>query len=185
MQRKHIYIFLPVLIFAGIGYMLPREVKVEKTVRINAPIESVYRQVSDLKSWNQWSGLVPTDSAMNLKFLNDAGVDTGYCWVTREITPQKRRLLITATSWCDSLSTCMSFDKNDIANSCFHFSEQDGTTVVRWEFRKKLDNNLIGAWTGPFIHNIIAPDLASGLNRLKSVSEENERDRRISELQTK
>jgi len=185
MKRKYIYILLPVLIFAGIGYLLPSEVKVERFVRINAPIESVYQQVADLKSWDEWSGLVPTDSAMNLKFLHENEVDTGYCWVTKEITPRKRRLLITGTSWCDSLSTRMSFDKDDIASSCFHFSEQDGTTVVRWEFRKKLDNNLIGVWAGPFIHNIIAPDLAVGLNRLKSVSEENERDRQISELQTR
>ncbi|RKD91804.1 SRPBCC family protein [Mangrovibacterium diazotrophicum] len=185
MQRKYIYLLLPVFTFAGIGLLLPREVKVERSVRINAPIESVFQQVSDLRSWDEWSGLMPTDSAMNLEFLHDAKADTGYCWLTKEIVPQKRRLLVTGTAWCDSLSAKMSFDKDDIASSCFHFSEQDGTTVVRWEFRKKLDNNLIGAWAGPFIHNIVAPDLAVGLNRLKSVSEEKEHDRQISELQTR
>jgi len=99
------------------------------------------------------------------------------------MNPQKRRLLVTGTSWCDSISTRMSFDKNDIANNCFHFSEKDGTAIVRWNFRKELSPELLDRWSGPFIYSIIAPDLTLGLNRLKSFTEKETEDQ-IGELKS-
>ena len=186
MKKISLYLLLVLLLLAGIGYFLPNEVHVERQVQIKAPIATVYQQVRDLKSWDRWSGLVPLDTALNLQYLpNNNQVDTGFCWKTTGLNTQKRRLLITASSWCDSLSTCMSFDKEDMARSCFHFNEQDGTTVVRWEFRTKLGNDLLSRWRGPFIHKLIAPDLKLGLTKLKAISEEISSDNspKMSELQ--
>jgi len=176
MRKISLNLLLLVALFTGIGYLLPNEVKVEKIIRIQAPITEVYRQVNNLKNWDKWSGMVPLDSAMNLEFIATKQGDTGFCWKTTGMNPQKRRLLVTGTSWCDSLSAKMSFNKDDIASSCFHFSENDGTTVVSWVFRTKLNNDLISRWSGPFIHNLIAPDLNHGLTKLKTISEEQNND---------
>lgn len=173
-MRKLTYISaVVILLFIAVGYLLPRQVVVKKEITIDAPIETVYKQVSDLHNWDEWSGLVPDEPDKNMQYLtNTCEADTGFSWTTNGFDPQKRRLLITGSSWCDSLTTNMSFADDNIASANFYFCEKDGTTVVRWEFTTELESNIVGRWRGPFIHNIVAPDIKNGLRQLKLVSED-------------
>ena len=44
-----------VVVFVLVGLWLPKEFKIERTVRVQAPVELVFDQVNDLKNWEQWS----------------------------------------------------------------------------------------------------------------------------------
>ena len=39
----------------GIAYLLPAQVRVERSIEISAPAEQVFANVNDLKKWETWS----------------------------------------------------------------------------------------------------------------------------------
>lgn len=174
MRKILLVSFTLILLFIGIGYLLPQRVHVKRNIKIAAPTEEVYKHVADLRRWNSWSDLLPEEHSMSLKFIQDKSHnDIGYSWHTGGFTPQKRRLLITGDAWCDSISANMSFAKDNIASSCFRFTQDAGATEVEWNFNVDLGSSLLARWRGLFIHNLVSPDLTLGLNKLKAITEEN------------
>ncbi len=166
-------LFLIMSMLTTVSLIFPDEVSVKRQVTINAPIEQVYAQVRDLKSWNQWSGLVPMNNEFQLHYLNNEDNDlNGYSWQLPNDQQHKRSLQLTGTSWCDSISSTVSFSKDDLARICFHFHEKDGTTVVRWDFTTPLTGPIAERLKGHLIPQLIGPDLKIGLNKLKAISEE-------------
>jgi len=67
----------------------------------------------------------------------------------------------------------MSFAKDNIDSSCFHFNKETSAIEVEWDFKVDLGSGLINRWRGPFIQNLVSPDLMFGLNKLKAITEEN------------
>jgi len=174
MRKIILVIFSLAIIFVGVGFLLPNTVHVKRSIKIKAPAEEIYKHVADLRRWNSWSDLIPEEHSMSLEYIQDkAKNDIGYSWSTGGFLPQKRRLLITYSAWCDSISAKMSFAKDNIASSCFRLNKEEGATKVEWDFKVDLGSGLIARWRGPFIHNLVSPDIMFGLNKLKAISEEN------------
>lgn len=175
MRKLIFYVLAFAALFVAIGYCLPTEVRIKREVTIQATSAAVYWKVSDLTQWTEWSGLVPGEAENELTYIKgEFETDSGFCWQTGGFDSQKRRLLITGTAFCDSLSTAMSFDSDNIARSCFRFQTEDGATRVSWEFSTNPGTSLLSRWKGLFIYPIVWPDMDKGLARLKKLSEPNE-----------
>lgn len=169
---KKLFAALVVSGVAGLGFLLPDQVSVVRTIRIEAPVAAVYWQVSELRNWEKWSGLVPTDSARNLQYeTGELDRDSAFCWQTSGPDFVKRRLLLTGVSFCDSVETCMSFDRASVARNRFRFNEDGRATVVEWTLQTSLGEGLFARWGALFVSSVVGPDLSGALRNLRSVVE--------------
>lgn len=176
MKQVGLCILIFLALFVTVGYLLPSEVHIKRRVKITAPIAAVYWNVSELKKWEQWSGLVPTEPICQLEYIKgEYETDSGFCWQTKGFESRKRRLLVTGTSFCDSLSSSMSFDQDKIASNCFRFSKANDETIVSWDFSTNQGNNIFAKWKGLLLYPILAPDIQKGLDKLKKLTEAEQR----------
>ena len=54
-KKIMIVLVIFVALFVGVGFFLPGEWMVERTVTINAPAESIYLYVGNLSKWSEWT----------------------------------------------------------------------------------------------------------------------------------
>ena len=167
-MKTRITIAILFLFISG-TFLLPRMASFERKIVIQAPQEVVFKQVSDLCSWEKWSGLTPNCPTEEVNYLNaGSGCLAGYSW---ETSAQTRKVVVTAVAPCDSVFVEMDFMRNGKASNCFRLSEDNGATMVSWQLETDLGNNPLSRLSGLFFNHLLGPDLESGLEKLKKLTE--------------
>lgn len=167
-MKTRITIVMMFLFISG-SFLLPRMASFERKIVIAAPQEIAFKQVSDLSSWGEWSGLTPNCPADEVNYLNAGpGCLAGYCW---ETSAQTRKVVVTAAAPCDSVLVVMDFMNRGQATTCFRFTEENGATTVSWKLETDLGNNPLSRLSGLFFNHLLGPDLERGLKKLKILTE--------------
>ena len=79
--RKSLFLtaILLVLIF-GVGFMLPGDFKVERSIVIDAPPSEVYPWVGELRRWNQWDPWRHVDKELERSYKGNSAVGDHLEW---------------------------------------------------------------------------------------------------------
>lgn len=160
-------ILLPLLI----ALFMPSGYKVEKSILINAPIESVYKKIADLnyyREWNPWQKSEP-DSTSSISGEPDT---TGhrYSWEGKKIGIGS--LTLVNRSPYDSVHFDLQFIKpfKSQADDSWNFREEAGGTRVVWRNQGQLPYP-VGRLISPSLTKTLNRQFEEGLNNLKSLSE--------------
>ena len=57
-----------IVLFIGIGFLLPSEFRVERSVTIDAPAEQVFEHLVDFKAWKNWGVWFKRDPQMTITY---------------------------------------------------------------------------------------------------------------------
>jgi Polyketide cyclase / dehydrase and lipid transport len=176
------------VLLLGIGGLLafaatrPDTYRVERSRRIEAPIDVVYRQVDNFKSWGAWSPWDKRDPAMTKTFSGpDNGVGAVYAWVGNDKVGQGKMTIIDAKPPRDAaigdlavVSCRLEFIKPfaSVATASFVIGrESDSATAVSWSMEGR--SNFMAKVFGVFMNmdKMIGGDFEAGLANLKAVAE--------------
>lgn len=171
---RNILITLGVLIavFVGGAYVLPDEVTVSRSKRINAPATTVFALVNDLKEhrqWSPWSKLDPdmkqiysgpvSGKGQKVSWKSDnPKVGTGSQEIIRSIAPR-------------AVETRLDFGEMGTATAVINIVEKNGKSLVTWSFHTKLSSNPTERWMGLFFDSYIGGQYEKGLGNLKALAE--------------
>jgi len=158
-----------VVVFVLVGLWLPKEFTIERSVRVQAPVELVFDQVNDLKNWQKWSPWFSVDPTMEVTYSDRAaGAGSSYSWAGE--SAGEGTLQITKSIVAQRIETQMDFGEMGSAQGFWDFSLQDRVTSVTWGFEGK-NSGVFGGWFTVMMDGMVGPQFEAGLQALKTVAE--------------
>jgi uncharacterized protein YndB with AHSA1/START domain len=159
-----------VILFLGIGFVLPADYHVERAVIIEAPTARVHALVGDLAQWDRWAPWKEADPTMVVT-LGDvtAGVGAHQSWSgdsgSGELTVRS-----SDPEW--GIEYDLDFDRGRyISVGALHYETVEGGTRVTWTMGGRMGANPVERWFGLLMDWLAGRDFRKGLDRLKAVAE--------------
>lgn len=164
---KYILITLAIiiLILVAYGYMQDRNVTVERSEVIKAPISLVFNQVNDLENRVQWSPW-EKDTTMNTT-LGDItkGLGANYSWSSEN--SGSGRLEYVEVEKNQKIVSAIDFQEQGKAEGIFTFDEVEDGVKVTWTMNSDMGNNPLSRIFGRFMDAMVGPQFEKGLADLK------------------
>lgn len=158
-----------VVVFMGVGYILPSSSKVERSIAIEAQPETIFPYVNSLKKFHQWSSLNPD---MAVTYLGpDSGEGASMHWTSEDPNLGHGEQTIVRSIANQRVDTVLTFGDEGRANSYFELQPENDHTVVTWGFSTDYGENIISRYMGLMVDNSIAAEYQQGLSALKEIVE--------------
>jgi hypothetical protein len=171
-KKAFIALTIIVIAFIGIGFMLPSEWRMERSIVINATPDRIYPYVANFQTgWPQWSAwdIEYSDSVYTSSGAQE-GVGAIRSWTSakmgngfQEIVKANPQEGITFELTMTSYGTKML--------GTITFTPVEGGTLVHWSDVGQMGNNPVMRWMGLFMDRMMGKMLEDSLANLKQVAE--------------
>jgi uncharacterized protein YndB with AHSA1/START domain len=170
-----LFTILALIMVAVLAYAAtrPDRFRIERSVRIQAPIQKVFTQVNDFRLWQAWSPWEKKDPGMQRTHSGaPSGVSAKYAWDgNKEVGNGQMEIIESAAHSLIriKLDFYKPFEAHNTAD--FSFSEEGGGTVITWAmygpqpFFAKLMSLVFN------MDKVVGADFEQGLNALKQIAE--------------
>lgn len=161
-----------VAIVTIIGLMLPREVRVERSIVIEAPQATIFAIVNSFKLFNQWSPWHGRDPETRYVYAGpDAGVGAKLSWTSDQPDVGSGSQEIIESHRPAQVVTALDFGAQGQATARFDLSPTETGTRVTWGFQTDLGANPFTRYIGLIFERMLGPDYEQGLAGLKALAE--------------
>jgi len=159
---------IAVLAFVAVGFALPGEYRVARSVVVEAPPEAVFPLVNDLNQWSSWTIWSARDPAMKIDIAGGGeGEGASQSWHSE--SQGSGELTITRSVVNESITYSLHFPEFDSRSTGRIVLEPvTGGTRVTWSDEGDLGSNPMMRWFGLFMDSMIGGDFEAGLARLKA-----------------
>ena len=154
-----------------VGFLLPSEFKVQRSIIINAPASEVYKHVVNLRNWKTWGVWFKRDPSMLITYSGAEG-DIGMTSKWESEQEGNGEMVIIAIELNQRFIYSLYFPEMGMGSTGeFIFKEENGQTEVIWLDYGDLGSNPINHYFSLFIDQMIGPDFEVGLENLKKLAE--------------
>jgi effector-binding domain-containing protein len=172
MLKRIIVIVVAVLIvLALVGLLLPRNVRVERSVTIDRPASLIFAAVNSFQlfsKWSPWQNLDP-----NMRQTTEGardGVGARLVWSGNDKVGSGTQV-ITASIPDQSVASAIDFGKMGTAQSVILLVPQGASTRVTWRLDIDMGPSPVAHYFGLTMDRMIGKDYAKGLDKLKALME--------------
>lgn len=161
-----------VILILGIGFLLPRQVHVERSITIDAPRATVFALVDGFRTFNKWSPWFDADPEATYTYDGpDFGVGAKMSWQGDPKKVGAGSQEIVETRAPELVKARLDFGEQGAATATYVLSREGPGTKVTWGFDTDLGGNPLARYTGLFFDRMIGADYEKGLGALKSLAE--------------
>lgn len=161
-----------VILAAAGAYLLPREVSVERTVRIDAPPEAIFPHVNSMQKTEAWSPWLERDPNVELAYEGpEEGVGNKMSWRSDAPDVGVGTQVVTVSVPNERVETDLDFGAMGTATARFVLAPADEGTEVTWGFTTDLGMNPMARWMGLMMDRWVGADYETGLGNLKALVE--------------
>jgi len=155
-----------------VGFALPGQVHVERSIVIKAPQAQLFDALNGFKRFNEFSPWAALDPDTRYAYSGpESGVGAKMSWVsTNSKVGSGTNEIIEATP-PDFIRTRLAFGDQP-AEASFRFEPAEAGTRVTWGFDCDLGTNPIAPYFGLMFDKWIGSDYEKGLAKLKQVMEQ-------------
>jgi len=169
---------LIVILFGVLAWIGPKYTEVERSIVINAPIESTYEYVIDWNKYHQWSPTTKYDPNMKYTVKGEKGtIGSTYEWEGNDQVGTGNQTLVEVEENAH-LEILVNYVKpwEAQATNFFDFEPKRGNTRVTWKYRTK--NSVMSRMTLNFMNmdKLLGAEYEKGLESLKTLVESQFRD---------
>jgi hypothetical protein len=158
-----------VVVVVGIGAFLPKDFRVERTIKVDASPEVVFDQVSSLRKWNAWSPWIARDPSIKNEFTGpDDGVGATVTWTSEESGDGTQT--ITLSEPPTRIEMKLDFGDMGQPNADWTFVPSGDGVRVTWGLSGTASGPL-GGYFAKMMDGWVGADYEDGLARLKLVAE--------------
>jgi hypothetical protein len=166
--------FIGVLLFL-LSLLLPSRATVERSGVIDAPIATVYSQIYDLKTWQQWNPWTSPAAIKDVSY-SDATSGAGAFYTCTSIRTDQRitgKVIITKSDSLKGVYYNMDFEGMKTVKATFNLrpATTGNATVILWRLETELGYLPWWKFRGFVADRITGPQLEDGLTKLKSICE--------------
>jgi effector-binding domain-containing protein len=172
-KRLFFALIAVLVILVVIGFLLPRQRHVERSLFIDAPPSVVFSQVNGLRHFNDWSPWVAVMPDAEYTFEGpDFGVGSKMSWSATEPRPEAGSQTIVASTPYERVDIEIDFGGKGTAQAAYLLQAEDGGTNLTGSFDTDFGINLLGRYWGLLLDRQLGPLYAQGLTNLKRIAEE-------------
>ena len=154
-----------------IGFVLPSEFKVQRSISVDAPAANVYANVINLRNWRVWGVWFKRDPNMKILYSGpESAVGMKSEWISEQEGSGEMEIIAIEPN--KKFIYSLYFPEMEMGSTGeFVFSEQQGRTKVTWMDYGDVGNNPINRYFVFFMDNMVGADFEIGLENLKVLSE--------------
>lgn len=158
-----------VVIVVVIGFLLPSEAEVERSIVIDAPVCTVFAQANSFAQFNKWSPWAKIDPDTVYTYEGPPrGVGAKMSWQSDDSNVGSGSQEIVASEPYETVKTKLDFGPQGTADAHFDLEEEGEGTRVSWGFETDFGSNLIGRYMGLMFDKWVGGDYERGLEALKA-----------------
>jgi effector-binding domain-containing protein/uncharacterized membrane protein len=172
MIKKILYGLMGLIVLLVIvGFLLPGNIEVSRSVTVNAPAEYAYEEVENLENWPKWSYWNTLDSAMTIDYGDKRkGAGAAYSWNSEKLDQGKITLVETVPF--TSITSDMDFMENGTAKGYYQFEPDGEGTKVTMKFNADMGMNPFKRlFANAFMKSEIDHAFEHGLGKIKELAE--------------
>ncbi len=171
--RIVLWLLVIVVIIGLIGFFLPKNVSVDRSIAINAEPAVVYNLVNDLKTYDEWMPWNKRDPQMTKEFgPKTVGEGAWYKWNSKDKNVGTGKLTIVESVPSQKVTTSLEFAGYDPTEGGWDMKPNGNGTEVRWFMNTNMGNNPFSRWMGLMMNQMVGPEFEKGLQDLKRIAEE-------------
>ncbi len=169
--RVIVVVFGLMVVLVAIGFILPAQFKVERSIEIAAPAAKVYPLIAAPVAWKDWSEWNRRDPQMKITYAGPAS-GTGAGWRWESASEGSGEMTFTDAVPEQRVDYTLSFPDVGMQSKGQLLIEPAATGVrVTWTNEGTMDRNPVNRWFGLFMDRLVGPDFAAGLAHLKALAE--------------
>ncbi|KXI29995.1 SRPBCC family protein [Paraglaciecola hydrolytica] len=154
-----------------IGFLLPSDYKVQRSIVISAPSAKIFPHLADLKKWQDWGVWFKRDPNMSIEYSGDDG-QIGMTSRWTSATQGNGEMTIIALEDNRRLIYSLSFpEMPNPSTGEFLLKQVEGGTEVQWMDYGDVGMNPINHYFAFLMDYMLGPDFEMGLDNLKMISE--------------
>lgn len=162
---------LIMVVLAG-GYLLPETTKLKRSIVINAPIQTVFGLVNNLKASETWSPWKDEDASMVTTYADVVeGVGAKSSWTSDDMGSGSMTIIDAKEN--EFIRLALEFGDQGVASSEWKFEPGNNGVIVTWAFETKNGANPIKRYISELLAKpMIEKSYDKGLGNLKRTAEE-------------
>ena len=164
-----------IVIVTIMSFFLPSSFSIERKVVVNADIEQVFKQVSDLKNWKNWNVWALKDPQIYLDEANYSKpsneVGSNFKWDSKVDELGSGRMSIVGLVANSQIENIVDFGMTHSKDNWL-FKEAESGVEVSWGKTIDFGFNPVSKFFGLFLEEEISPDIEKSLQRLKAFTED-------------
>lgn len=172
-----VFLFL-IVAFVLIGYLLPRQVHIERSIVVERPASMMFELLNSYRHFNDWSPWARRDP--KAQFINsgpDSGVGARMSWIGEPHLVGSGWQEIVASKPYELINIKLDFDAQGLADTGFALTAQGNATRVTWFFDSDLTegvsflDSFMARYFGLLFDRWVGGDYEQGLANLKIFAE--------------
>lgn len=172
------FIVITLIVFVIVGFFLPRNVHVERSIEIDRPTSTVFTLVNGYSTFNHWSPWAARDPSAVFDISGSpSGAGARLEWTgDPRLTGKGSQEIIESQPW-SLVRSRLKFDQQGEATTYFALAEAARGTRLTWGFDtdvtagQSLVAGLMARYFGLLFDRWIGGDYEAGLARLKTLAE--------------
>lgn len=175
LRRLGIAVASAVIVFVGVGLVLPNEYVVSRSVVIEADAEEIHGFVGDLRRWELWGPWRDEDPTLVVTYgTKTSGIGASQSWAGKD---GNGSMELTASSPRRGVRYDLAFE--DGAYRCraaIRYHPGEGNTLVSWMMRGRVDTPVLGGYAALLVEPLVGGLFERGLAKLKGTVEQHDRN---------
>jgi len=172
MKKFLSFIFLLLIIIGVVGYFIPTDYSVNKSINISSNASHIHEYVGDLNKWQEWSVWNGEDPDIDITIGDKtSGIGASQSWADKRGGGS-----LTFTSWSpeNGIEYDLIFDGGKYTSqSAIQYDTSSKTrTRVNWTLNGDMGMPIIGGYMALFTKFFIGDMFQDSLNQLKTLVEQ-------------
>jgi len=171
-KRMLIGIVALLVLFFVVGFLLPREARVERSVEIDALPQDVFAMVNDFQQFNRWQPWALIDPSTRYVFEGPStGAGSRMLWRSDHPQVGDGMQEIVESLPYSKVRALLDFGTGGIAYANYVIEAREDGSVLTWTLETDMGSNPLGRYVGLMMDGMIGPSYEQGLANLKAILE--------------
>ena len=160
------------VLFFVVGFLLPKDLRVERSTEIDASPQAVFAMVGDFRQFNRWQPWAQIDPTTRYEYEGPPmGAGSRMTWYSDHPEVGNGMQEIIVSTPYSRISMNLDFGGQGTAVADYLIDETDGGSVLTWTLETNMGGNPLMGYVALAMGNMIGASYEQGLANLKEILE--------------
>ena len=159
-------------LFFAVGFLLPKDVRVERSMEIDATPQAVFEMVSDFRQFNRWQPWAQIDPTTRYVYEGPAtGAGSRMLWYSDHPEVGDGTQEIIESEPYSLVRTSLDFGMQGTAIADYLIEETNGGSTLTWTLETNMGGNPVMGYVALMMDGMVGTAYEEGLSNLKEILE--------------